>query len=75
MRSSSPVFLPQFDLWMVFDFDGVKRALVDHDAFSSDLSHAPGNGRWLPRRQILRSQVQRECWMGRLICPASEDGR
>ena len=31
VRSSSPVFLPQFDLWMVFDFDGVKRALVDHD--------------------------------------------
>ena len=26
MRSASPVFLPPFDLWMVFDFEGVKRA-------------------------------------------------
>jgi cytochrome P450 len=45
MRSASPLFhLPPFDLWMLFDFDGVKRALVDHDAFSSDLSHVPGRG-------------------------------
>jgi hypothetical protein len=45
MRSRSPVFhVGPFDLWMIFDFDGVKRALVDHEAFSSDLSHAPGNG-------------------------------
>ena len=45
MRSVSPVVcLPPFGLWMIFDFDGVKRALVDHDTFSSDLSHAPGSG-------------------------------
>ena len=37
MRNSSPLFLPQFDLGMVFDFDGVKRPLVDHDALSFDL--------------------------------------
>jgi cytochrome P450 len=45
MRNGSPVFHhPQFDVWMLFDFDSVKRALVDHDTFSSDLSHAPGGG-------------------------------
>ena len=45
MRSGSPVFhLAPFDLWIIFDFDGVKRALVDHDAFSSDLSHVPCQG-------------------------------
>ena len=45
MQSASPVsHLRPFDLWMIFDFEGVKRGLVDYDAFSSDLSHAPGNG-------------------------------
>ena len=44
MRSGSPIFLPPFDLWLILDFDGVKRALVDHDTFSSDLSHVPGQG-------------------------------
>ncbi len=63
MRSGSPVFLPPFDSWMVLDFEGVKRVLVDHDAFSSDLSHAPGHGNpgeWLiffdpPRHPKLRA--------------------
>ena len=46
MRSGAHVFhLAPFDLWMIFDFEGVKRALVDHDAFSSDLSHVPGHGK------------------------------
>jgi len=45
MRNSTPVFrLLPFDLWLIFDFEGVKRVLVDHDVFSSDLSHVPGNG-------------------------------
>ena len=45
MRTGSPVLhLAPFDLWMIFDYEGVKRALTDHDAFSSDLSHAPGQG-------------------------------
>ena len=36
MRAASPVFyLPPFDLWMIFDFEGVKRALVDHDALAT----------------------------------------
>src|SRR6185503_20041420 len=68
MRSGSPVFhLPPFDLWMIFDFEGVKRALFDHDAFSSDLSHAPGNGNpgeWFiffdpPRHTKLRAHISK----------------
>jgi cytochrome P450 len=68
MRSSSPVFhLPPFDLWIIFDFDGVKRALVDHDAFSSDLSHVPGHGnpgQWFiffdpPRHTKLRTLISK----------------
>ena len=54
--------LRPFDLWMIFDFEGVKRGLVDYDALSFDLSHAPGNGNpgeWFiffdpPRRTKLR---------------------
>src|SRR5262245_46183491 len=68
MRSISPVFhLAPFDLWMIFDFEGVKRALVDHDCFSSDLSHAPGSGNpgdWFiffdpPRHTKLRALISR----------------
>ena len=68
MRSGSPVFhLPPFDLWMIFDFEGVKRVLLDHDAFSSDLSHAPGNGNpgeWFiffdpPRHTKLRALISK----------------
>jgi cytochrome P450 len=66
MRSHLPVFhLAPFDLWMIFDFEGVKRALVDHDAFSSNLSHVPGNGNpgeWFiffdpPRHTKLRALI------------------
>jgi cytochrome P450 len=66
MRSVSPVFhLAPFDLWTIFDFEGVKRALVDHDAFSSDLSHVPGHGNpgeWFiffdpPRHTKLRALI------------------
>src|SRR5947209_6646771 len=68
MRGRSPVFhLAPFDLWMIFDFDGVRRALVDHDAFSSDLSHVPGHGNpgeWFiffdpPRHTKLRALIAR----------------
>jgi cytochrome P450 len=45
LRSASPVFrVPEFDLWMVLDYEGVHRVLVDHDSFRSDLSHVPGHG-------------------------------
>ena len=66
MRAVAPVFhLAQFDLWMIFDYDGVKRALIDHDAFSSDLSHVPGQGNpgeWFlffdpPRHTKLRTLI------------------
>jgi cytochrome P450 len=66
MRDIAPVFhLAPLDLWMIFDFDGVKRALVDHDAFSSDLSHLPGHGnpgQWFiffdpPRHTKLRGLI------------------
>jgi cytochrome P450 len=68
MRNGSPVFRhSQFDLWMLFDYDSVRRALVDHDTFSSDLSHAPGNGnpgQWFiffdpPRHSKLRALISR----------------
>ncbi|MDB5313921.1 MAG: cytochrome [Gemmataceae bacterium] len=68
MRGGSPVFhLPPFDLWMIFDFEGVKRPLVDHDSFSSDLSHPPGHknpGEWFiffvpPRHAKLRALIAR----------------
>ncbi len=66
LRLGSPVFhLAALDLWMIFDFEGVRRALVDHDAFSSDLSLVPGQGnpgRWFiffdpPRHTKLRALI------------------
>jgi cytochrome P450 len=66
MRSAAPVFyLSPLDLWLIFDFEGVKRALVDHDSFSSDLSHVPGHhnpGEWFiffdpPRHTKLRALI------------------
>ena len=68
MRANAPVFhLEPFDLWMIFDFDGVKRTLMDHDAFSSDLSHVPGSGNpgeWFiffdpPRHSKLRALISK----------------
>jgi cytochrome P450 len=68
MRSASPVFhLPPFDLWMLLDFEGVRRALVEHGVFSSDLSHVPGHGNpgeWFlffdpPRHTKLRALISR----------------
>jgi cytochrome P450 len=68
LRSASPVFhLPPFDLWMLLDFEGVRRALVGHGAFSSDLSHMPGHGNpgeWFlffdpPRHTKLRALISR----------------
>lgn len=66
LRAGSPVFhLPPFDLWIVLDYDGVRRALTDHDAFSSDLSLIPGQGnpgQWFiffdpPRHTKLRALI------------------
>ena len=41
MRSASPLFRdPQSRLWMIFDYEGVKKVLNDHDTFSSKLGPA-----------------------------------
>ena len=42
MRASSPLLRvpPPFDAWMIFDYESVKWALSDHEAFSSRV-HAP----------------------------------
>jgi cytochrome P450 len=68
IRNSSPVIhLSSFNLWMILDYEGVKRALLDHDAFSSDLSHVPGHGnpgQWFiffdpPRHAKLRALISK----------------
>ncbi len=39
MREVAPLLhLPQFDLWLIFDYEGVKRAINDHADFSSAAS-------------------------------------
>ncbi|HJT77565.1 MAG TPA: cytochrome P450, partial [Gemmataceae bacterium] len=63
LRAASPVFHvpPPFDAWLIFDYDGVKRALADHDTFSSAVP-APRN--WFiffdpPRHTKLRNLITR----------------
>ncbi|MGO4880333.1 MAG: hypothetical protein ACLP59_05865 [Bryobacteraceae bacterium] len=35
LRRWHPVLYdPRIDFWMIFDYDGVKRVLTDHEAFS-----------------------------------------
>ncbi|WP_437529617.1 cytochrome P450 [Sorangium sp. So ce726] len=66
LRSRSPVLhYPPSDSWMIFDYDGVKRALHDHEAFSSVVS-PPGTrtAEWLifsdpPRHTKLRAIIMR----------------
>jgi cytochrome P450 len=66
LRATSPVFhVAPYDLWMALDYEGVRQVLTDHDAFSSDLSHAPGHrnpGEWFiffdpPRHTKLRALI------------------
>jgi cytochrome P450 len=58
LRSASPLFHdPASDLWMVFDYEGVKRVLTDVECFSS--KHGPD---WLsfadpPRHTKLRALI------------------
>src|SRR5437762_6358826 len=66
MRSDSPVLhVEALDLWMIFDYDGVKRALHDHEAFSSNVSPSRNvSFEWLlfldpPRHTQLRAIVSR----------------
>jgi cytochrome P450 len=43
MRAGSPAFHvpPPFDGWLIFDYEGVKRALYDHETFSSAVPAPP----------------------------------
>ena len=60
MREVSPVLhLAAFNAWMVFDYEGVKRVLNDHEAFSSKVGPE-----WLifldpPRHAKLRALISR----------------
>ena len=63
MRSLSPLLYvpPPFDGWLIFDYDGVKRALNDHELFSSRVP-APRN--WFiffdpPAHSKLRGLISR----------------
>ncbi|MDB6054186.1 MAG: cypA9 [Verrucomicrobiales bacterium] len=63
MRSVSPVFNvpPPFNMWMVFDFENVKRVVNDHETFSSRVP-APDN--WFlffdpPQHSKLRALISR----------------
>src|SRR5262245_31293319 len=63
MRSRTPVFKvpPPFDAWMIFDYDGVNRALTDHESFSS---RVPVPVNWLifkdpPRHTKLRALISK----------------
>lgn len=66
LRQSAPVFhFAPTDVWLILDYEGVKRALVDHDAFSSNLAYAAGHGNpgeWFiffdpPRHTKLRALI------------------
>lgn len=63
LRSASPVLRvpPPFDAWLVFDYEGVKRVLNDHDTFSSAV---PAPRHWFlffdpPRHTKLRALISR----------------
>ena len=45
LRRRAPVYKvpPPFDAWMIFDYEGVNRALNDHEAFSN---HVPAPPNW-----------------------------
>ena len=56
MREAAPLLnLPQFDLWLIFDYEGVKRAINDHAEFSS----AASQGRLKPFDWLIFSDPPR----------------
>ncbi|WPB75157.1 cytochrome P450 [Archangium violaceum] len=66
LRGRSPVLHePHSDLWMVFDYESVKRALQDHEAFSSIVAPPSAmTSQWLvfmdpPRHTKLRALIMR----------------
>lgn len=66
VRAVAPVFHePTSDRWLLFDYESVRRALTDHESFSSAVA-APTSppGRWLifsdpPRHDKLRALIMR----------------
>src|SRR5438067_6062214 len=66
LRSASPVLHdPRSDFWMIFDYEGVRRALDDLDTFSSRAAPLGGGALdWLiffdpPRHTKLRALISR----------------
>jgi cytochrome P450 len=66
LRSHAPLLHePRSDLWMIFDYEGVKRSLHDHEAFSSIVSPPDAQtSQWLifsdpPRHTQLRALIMR----------------
>ncbi len=66
IRPVSPVVNdPRSDFWIIFDYDGVKQALTDHEHFSSNMYRAGrGNPEWLiffdpPRQTKQRALINR----------------
>lgn len=63
MRRTAPVLKvsPPFDAWLIFDYDGVKRALYDHESFSN---HVPAPDNWFifedpPKHTKLRALISK----------------
>src|ERR1700691_5317920 len=66
LRESAPVLRdPRTGAWLILDYEGVKRALFDHDAFSSAVTPPTGKAPdWLvfsdpPRHARLRAILLR----------------
>jgi cytochrome P450 len=65
LRAASPMHIAAQDLWLVLDYDGVKRALHDPESFSSSVGGTRGNSfEWLlfmdpPRHTKLRAIISR----------------
>ena len=61
LRATTPVLhVPQFDAWLLFDYESVRHALSDHSAFSSSVPAPP----WFifddpPRHTKLRALITR----------------
>src|SRR5688572_28689037 len=63
LRSASPVFRapPPFNMWMLFDYENVKRAISDHETFSARVP-APDNSCIFldpPQHTTLRALISR----------------
>lgn len=62
LRTNAPVLsIPEFDVWLVCDYDNVKRVLGDHQAFSN---RVPGPANWFifddpPRHTRLRALISK----------------